>query len=253
MFRLAIGEEGMTGKDPTVRSVERTLDILDCFVPGRLELSLSEISRLIDLAMSTTSRLVATLEKRGYLSRSRENQRYSLGPMIARIGALGFSHVDIRRIALPLMRDLNAIYDEGISLYVVQGDERICVERVESQRPLRRVINVGDRHPLTRGAAGRVLLAFLPKDRRDELLARDPFTAEEALATLRRNGYAVSLGEREEGVTSIAAPVQDARGEVVATLAMSGPSVRFEGPGFDDKVAAVRRHAELISAALGWR
>jgi IclR family KDG regulon transcriptional repressor len=241
----------MQGKNNSVRAVDRALDILDCFVAGRLELSLTEISARIDLSMSTSSRIVSTLEARGYLFRSRESQRYSLGPTIAQLGVLGFSNLDIRKVALPFMNDLNRIYDEGVSLYIVQGDERICVERIESTRPLRRVINIGDRHPLTRGAAGRVLLAYLPAEKREELLGGDPFTTEEALEELRHGGYTVSLGEREEGVSSIAAPVMDARREVVAALAMSGPSVRFEGPGFADKIAKVKKHAEMISAALG--
>jgi DNA-binding IclR family transcriptional regulator len=241
----------MTEKDNSVRAVERALDILDSFAPGQLELSLTDLSKRISLAMSTTSRLVSTMEKRNFLTRNDDNQRYSLGPRIAQIGALGLSSFDLRKVALPFMRELNKIYDEGVSLYAVQDDERICIERVESTKPLRRVINVGDRHLLTRGAAGRVLLAYLSEDKRSELLAKDPFTTEEALAELRQRGFTVSLGEREEGVTSIAAPVQDARREVVAALAMSGPSVRFEGPGFDDKIAKVKKCADLISEALG--
>ncbi len=243
----------MTEKEASVRSVERALDILDSFSPGRLELSLTDISKHINLAMSTTARLVTTLEKRGYLWRNGDTQRYTLGPRLSEVGALGFASVDIRNLALPFMRELNAIYDEGVSVYVIRNDERVCVECVESTRPLRRVINVGDRLPLTRGAAGRVLLASLPKERRDVFLERDPFTSDESLNELRRSGYAVSLGEREEGVTSIAAPIQDARHEVVAALSMSGPSVRFEGPGFEEKVARVKKYAELISEALGKR
>jgi len=243
----------MTDKDASVRAVDRALAILECFSPGQLELSLTDIAHRIELALSTTSRLIITLERRGFLIRSRETQHYTLGPAVTRLGALGFANVDIRRIALPFMRELNAIYDEGVSLYVVQGDERICVERVESRQPLRRVINVGDRNQLTRGAAGRVLLAYLPEDKRAALLKADPFTNEEALADLRQSGYTVSLGEREEGVTSIAAPVFNARAEVIGALAMSGPSVRFAGPGFSDKIAKVKRHAELISEALGRR
>jgi len=243
----------MEDKEASVRSVERALDILDCFGPSQLELSLTDISRRINLAMSTTSRIVGTLEKRGYLVRSEESQRYSLGPKIVQVGALGFSNVNMRRAALPYMRELNKIYDEGVCLYVVQGDARICIECVESSRPLRRVINVGDRQLLTRGAAGRTLLAYLPEDQRRQLLSRDPFTTEEALAELRSTGYTVSLGEREEGVASIAAPVMNARREVVAALAMSGPSARFAGAGFDDKIAKVRKHAALISQALGLR
>lgn len=241
----------MAENDTPVRSIERALDILDCFKPGRLELSLTDLAKQINLAMSTTSRIVATLEMRSFLTRNTETQRYSLGSRLAQIGALGLSNMELRKIALPFMRELNAVYNEGVSLYVVQGDERLCVERVESTRPLRRVINVGDRHPLTRGAAGRVLLAYLPPERRHALLLGDPFTTEEALEELRRSGYTVSLGEREEGVTSIAAPIQDAKCEIVAAIAMSGPSVRFEGPGFSDKVAKVKKAAELISEALG--
>jgi IclR family transcriptional regulator, KDG regulon repressor len=240
-------------KEGSVRAIDRALDILDCFTPGQYELSLSEIAARINLAASTTSRIVATLEKRLWLVRDPGTLRYSLGPASARIGSLGFSGIEIGKIAQPFMRDLNRIYDEGVSLYVVQGDERVCVECVESSRPLRRVIKVGDRHLLTRGAAGRILLAWLPEDKREELVLRDPFTTEEALEELRRSGFTVSLGEREEGVTSIAAPIQNARREVVAALAMSGPSVRFEGPGFNDKIAKVKRHADLISEALGRR
>jgi IclR family KDG regulon transcriptional repressor len=243
----------MAEKDSYVRAVERALDVLDCFVPGQLELTLTDIAKRIHLSMSTTSRIIGTLEKRSYLARSSENQRYTLGSKAAQMGALGFSSVDLRKVALPFMRELNRIYNEGVSLYAVQGEERICIERIESTLPLRRVINIGDRHLLTRGAAGRVLLAYLPKEKREELLRKDPFTTEEALEELRRGGYTVSLGEREEGVTSIAAPILNARHEVVAALAMSGPSVRFEGPGFDDKIAKVKRHAELISTALGSR
>jgi len=241
----------MAVKETPVRAIERALDILDCFAPGRLELSLTDIAKRIDLAMSTTSRIIATLEKRSYLSRNHESQRYSLGSKIAQIGALGLSNMELRKVALPFMRDLNSMYNEGVSLYVVQGDERICVERVESTLPLRRVINVGDRHFLTRGAAGRVLLAYLPKERREALLSQDPFTTEEGLEELRHGGYTVSLGEREEGVTSIAAPIQDASCDVVAALSLSGPSVRFEGSGFSDKIAKVKKTAEQISAALG--
>jgi Transcriptional regulator len=241
----------MQDTESSVRSVLRALDILDAFARGQPEMNLTEIARAIGLSMSTTSRLVATLEKRGYLARSAETQRYALGPKIAQLGVLDRSNLDLRKIALPFMQALNQVYDEGVSLYLLQGDERVCIERIESHQALRRVINIGDRHPLTRGAAGRVLLAFLPKEKQAELLARDPFTTEDALGELRHAGYAVSLGEREEGVSSIAAPILDARGSVIAALAMSGPSVRFEGPGFSDRVAKVKKHAESISAAMG--
>lgn len=241
----------MTEKDTTVRSIERALDILDCFALKSPELSLTEISRTIHLAISTTSRIIATLEKRSYLARDEGTQKYRLGSRLARIGALGFTANDLGTVARPIMQELNRLYNEGVSLYVVQDDYRVCIERVQSTQPLRRVINVGDRYPLTRGASGRVLLAYLPGERRKELLAKDPFTTEESLAELRSLGYTISVGEREAGVTSISAPVFNAKLEAVAALALSGPSVRFPEEDFPDKIAVVLRHAELISLTLG--
>jgi IclR family transcriptional regulator, KDG regulon repressor len=243
----------MTERDSSIRAVERALDVLDRFAPGRLELSLTEIAKGIDLAMSTTSRLVATLEKRGYLSRNAANQKFRLGARISQIGALGFSSLDLREAALPVMRALNLLFDEDVSLYVAQGEERVCVERIESAQPLRRVGKVGDRYRLTRGAAGRVLLAYLPAEKRAALLREDPATTEEALEELRGRGFTVSAGEREQGVTSIASPICDARREVVAALAMSGPSVRFTEADIPERAARVKEHAERVSEALGAR
>jgi len=237
-------------KDASLRTIDRALDVLDCFHAGSLELSLTEISRRIGLAMSTTSRILATLEKRKYLARHGDSQLYYLGTRLVQIGALGFFNMDVRRIAAPHMTSLSRMFNEGVSLYVVMEGQRVCVERVESTQALRRVVNVGDRYPLTRGAAGRVLLAYLEPAARDALLAADPFTDNDALDAVRRDGYTVSQGEREEGVTSIAAPVFNVSGDVVAAIAMSGPTVRFTAD-FTEKVKQVLSHARAISEALG--
>jgi IclR family KDG regulon transcriptional repressor len=243
----------MREKDSSVRAVERALDVLDLFAPGRIELSLTEIAKGLDLAMSTASRIVSTLEKRAYLSRNAQNQKFRLGSRLAQIGAAGFSDLDLREAALPIMRALNRLYDEDVSLYMALDEERICVERIESAQPLRRVGKVGDRYLLTRGAAGRVLLAYLPEEKRAALLRADPATSETALAELRGRGFALSSGEREAGVTSLAAPVRNARREVIAALAMSGPSVRFAEADIPERAAQVMAHAERLSEALGAR
>ncbi len=242
----------MKDQEGSVRAVDRALDMLTCFEAGVPELSLTEIAAKLALAPSTTSRILSTLEKREFVTRSQENQKYRLGPRISMLGALAGAHTNLRSVALPVMRKLKAAFNEGVSLYVVREDMRVCIERVESTQPLRRVVNVGDRFPLTRGAAGRLLLAHLPEERRAALLASDPYTTEEDLARLREANFEVSAGEREEGVTSIAAVVRNARGQVVATIAMSGPTLRFSGPDMNARIAEVRARTDEISWALGW-
>ena len=96
----------MASADASVKVIERALKMLNCFTKEKLSLSLVEIAREIDLPPSTTSRILATLEKYNYLYRDEETQRYYLGPSIARLGTLCYSHMDFRRISIPYMIQL---------------------------------------------------------------------------------------------------------------------------------------------------
>ena len=125
--------------------IERALKMLNCFTKEKLSLSLVEIAREIDLPPSTTSRILATLEKYNYLYRDEETQRYFLGPSIARLGTLCYSHMDFRRIAVPYMVQLRELYNESVGLYVPNKGYRVCIERIESTHPLKRILNIGDR------------------------------------------------------------------------------------------------------------
>jgi len=240
-------------KDSNVRSVERALDILNCFGQNQMELTLTEISREIGLARSTTLRILSTLEKKEFLARNEETQKYSLGFKMAQLGMLCFSNMDFRNIAKPYMVRLRDYYNESVSLYITQGNYRVCVERVESTQPLRRVINVGDRLTLTRGASGRVLLAYMGKEKIREILAQDGYTTEEELIKLREQGYTVSRGEREEGVTSIAAPVFNAKNKMISALSISGPTVRFSEEELPERIKKIKEFAEKISYDLGYQ
>lgn len=144
-------------------------------------------------------------------------------------------------------------FNESVSIYVVQGNHRVCVERVESTQPLRRVINIGDRLTLTRGASGRLLLAYLDKDKIKNILREDPYTTEEELKSLCHEGYALSRGEREEDVTSIYAPIFNVKKQMIAALAMSGPSTRFPDSSLPERIAVVKEYARRISEALGYQ
>lgn len=242
----------MASADASVKVIERALKMLNCFTKEKLSLSLVEIAREIDLPPSTTSRILATLEKYSYLYRDEETQRYYLGPSIARLGTLCYSHMDFRRIAVPYMVQLREIYNESVGLYVPNSGHRVCIERIESTHPLKRILNIGDRLPLTRGASGRLLLAYQPQAAIDELLLADPYTTHERLAEIRTLGYSTSRSEREEGVVSVAAPIFDSHHKVVAALNISGPAARIDIEQMNEMALKAKEFALRISQEMGY-
>lgn len=242
----------MASADASVKVVERTLKMLNCFTKERLSLSLIEIAREINLPPSTASRILATLENYSFLYRDEETQRYYLGPNVARLGTLCYSHMDFRRIAIPYMIQLREQFNESVGLYVANKGYRVCIERIESTHPLKRILNIGDRLPLTRGASGRLLLAYQPQQVIDELLSEDPYTSRERLAEIRTLGYSMSRGEREEGVVSVAAPIFDSHHKVVAALNISGPSARINPELMQEMALKSRDYAMRISREMGF-
>lgn len=238
----------------TTRTVDRAFDVLECFNRKQVELSLVEISEAAGLSPSTAHRIIGTLENRGYLERNPDNKKYFLGPMIAYLGSLKLSgrDRDIRKVAFPIMEGLRDSFNETVSLYVAEGDQRTCVERVETTHDLRRVVHVGERLPMDRGATGRLLLAFMDEEKAMAIIKDKRHVDLKTLKEAREKGYTFSNGEREEGVAAIAAPVYDNSGQVVAALSMSGPSFRFINGGLELKISAVVTCAKEISLELGY-
>ena len=241
----------MQGKDTNVRAVERALRILDCFTQEKSDLSLLELSREINLSPSTTTRLLGTLESSGYLYRDPDNLRYYLGFKLARLSGMSFSNLDVIKIARPFLRKLVDIFNESVGIYMLKGDQRICIDRMEGTQTLRSVVQIGDTHTLTRGASGKVLLAYLPKDRILEIISHDPFTNLDELAEVRQHGYKISHGERDTGVVSVAAPIFNASGEVLNALFLTIPSTRSHPEFLDRVVSEVQSSAREISRLLG--
>src|SRR5690606_9115754 len=144
------------------------------------------------------------------------------------------------------------------------GDERLCVERIESAQNVRIVARIGRRLPLYAGSAGKLLLAYLPEKRQDEILSRsplNPFTPKtitslealkEELKKIKQQGYAFSDGEWVEDAAGIAAPIFDMKGDILAALTVSGPSFRFTDEKINFHKLKVLRAVERISSDLGY-
>lgn len=229
-----------------VRAVERSLEILECFSEKRDEIGLSELARILMLPKATVFRLARTLEDRGYLVQNQERQAYRLGPKVAALGQVFLTNLDYRIVALPYMKALRDKIHEAVSLYITVDNQRMCVQRVESDQALRQVINVGDRLPLNRGSAGKLLISFQHLDTFAQEIDR------QEIECIREQGFAVSLDERGQGLASVSAPIRDNKGSVIASLTIAGPAFRFTCDNRDEYIREAVLTAKQISYQLGY-
>jgi DNA-binding IclR family transcriptional regulator len=218
-----------------MRAVQRILAIFESFSSERSSLTLQEIADRIELPKSTTFRIVQSLDKAGYLVRL-EDQKYCLSFRFTRLAGLVKSTLGIREIARPIMLELADATKETVSIHTVSGGNRVCIDALATAAsPLRNVVQPGETVPLLAGSASKVLMAFMPKSQLTPIVGaiarqtkRTQADVVEELTKIRRQGYAVSHGERLLGVSAISAPIKDAHDDVRYCLSVGGPTVRMQ-------------------------
>lgn len=248
----------------TSSSARRVADLLSAFLNGHPDLGVSELSRQLGWPKSVVHRVLITLEQSGFVASDPVSRRYRLGPKALRLGLAALAQTDIRRLALPRLRSLRDRTGETTTLSLLSGDERVYVEQVESLHPVRQTIPIGGRAPLYVGASSKAILAFLPIDRQERILAMavgarrvdgtpiDPALLRDEIQTIRQQGYAISRSERILGATSVAAPIFDHRGEVIGSMSVAGVTVRQNQADLEALGPLVRETAAGLSIELGW-
>jgi IclR family transcriptional regulator, KDG regulon repressor len=244
--------------------LERAFAILDCFTSEQPELGVRETARLVGLSTSATGRMLASLKELGVLRQNPVTHAYSLGGRVLTWSGVYSATLDVRSVAIEPMHELHRQTRETISLYIMEGNERVCVERLESPENVRIVARIGRRLPLYAGSAGKVFLAFLPETRCMEILNAtelQPLTERtftdraillEELDHIRQQGYAVSYGEWILEASGVAAPIFDSTGQVIAALTISGPTQRFSEATVNRYAAEIQHVAAQISREMGF-
>lgn len=245
----------------SVRSIQRALSILLCFNWEDKELTLTEIAEKIDLAKSTVSRLLTTLEAEGFLVKDGRTNRYKLGYNIYYLGLIAKESMDLRAISNPIMKGVTELTQETTNLYLLDDRERVCFHQVESPLSVRRTVKIGERFPIWAGATGKSILANLDEsiwyDMIKELkpiTERTIVNPQEFINELRRikeAGYAVSIGEKDYEVGCVASPIFDVNRKVIGCVSISGPSFRFP-TDTDYFCSLVVDAARKISKQLGY-
>jgi DNA-binding IclR family transcriptional regulator len=245
-----------------LKSVARAMEMLKAF--GRAdEWSVSALARDLELHKSVTHRLLVTMTRAGLLMRNPDTERYSLAMLVATLGHRAERRSTLARVARPYLLDLAARCQETVSLSVVSGTAGLIVDSIESPQSMRFTVHPGETFLLHAGSVGKVLLAYLPPDVIDQILAITPLprytsktlTAPAALrrelARIRAAGVGFSDGEITPGARSVGAPVWNHEGRVAACVSISAPAIRLAGsaiPRFNRMVTAA---AERLSRALG--
>jgi DNA-binding IclR family transcriptional regulator len=232
-------DENEVVETATNQSVERVLALLTSFDEAHTELGVTEMAGLLGVHKSTASRLAATLERAGLLSRY--GRRYRLGTEVIRLGALALQSFDLIASMQAAMDKLSRHTGETINLAVPAGADILNVAEVPSTFILSCTGGWTGRRTKPHAVAnGKVLLAYgaIPVPRLLERYTEHTITTREALdaelEAVRADGYATAVAELEEGLVAVAAPVFDAAGACVAALSVSGPAYRLQPDGLSE-------------------
>ncbi|RCG32206.1 IclR family transcriptional regulator [Sphaerisporangium album] len=209
--------------------------------------SLAQLVQATGLARPTAHRLAVALEHHRIVSRDTQG-RFILGPRLSELSAAA-GEDRLLAVASPVLTQLRDQTGESAQLYRRQGDERVCVAAAERASGLRDTVPVGTALPMTAGSAAQVLLAWEEPDRLHRGLRGAKFTAA-TLASVRRRSWAHSVGEREQGVASVSAPIRGAGGKVIAAVSVSGPIERLTRTPGRIHAAPVVAAAERITDAM---
>lgn len=250
-------------EDYNVRAVERALQILNCFDDAHSERGVSEIAEAVGLHKATAHRIITTLFNFGYLERASDGQKYRLGIQLATLGSRVVDRMDIRGEALPYMEELVGQWNEACDLGIFDRGSVFYIEVLHDNHALKISAAVGQTLPAHCTASGKMFLAHLPSVELEKILKQplvsytentlsSPIELRKQLEEIRQQGYAIDNEEYEEGICSIAAPIRNQRGRVVAVLSMPTPTNRMTPNRLHKIAESLMAAAQKISYRLGW-
>ncbi len=236
-----------------VQSIERAFAVLGTLADGPI--GVSEVADRASLPKSTAARLLASLAREGVVEQVPGDTRYRLGGRLATLAAGVLPTRSLARLARATLAELSASAGEAAGLSVPEGNLVHYIEQVDTPNPVSVRDWTGSRIPMHAVSSGQVLLAFRqpatlerylegPLERFTDRTIVDPDALRERLREVRRDGYAWAREEFDRGINSVAAPIADASGEVIAAVHLHGPSYRF--PGLSDEAAVSE---QVVAAA----
>jgi IclR family transcriptional regulator, KDG regulon repressor len=246
-------------------SVRAAARLLCTFTATDRELGVSELARRLGLGKSTVHRLLTTLAAEHLIECNPRTGRYRLGIKVYELGTVVSSHFELHEAVATYIDDLRGRTGETVQVGILDGLEVVYIERRESLRTLRHMVDLGHRNLAHCTACGKVLLAAMPEAELDRLLdgaglaARtqysitQPSALRAELAAIRERGYAENVRESALDTASVAAPIQDDTCRTIAAISVAGPVARMNDATRRRYATAALDTASRISEQLGYR
>lgn len=246
-----------------MHTLERAEKILNCFSLDKPSWGLSELSQKVGIPKPSVYRICEALVEIGFLKKN-PDKTYSLGFRLLELGSIVLSTLEIRKVAMEEIEKLQNLTGESVHLGILDGIEIVSIEALQSSHSLSTRVYIGKRASLYCTAVGKALLAFLRKEQRDEIIekldlkphTKNTITSKEELLKelekIRQKGYAIDNMEDEEGVKCVGAPILNSKGIAIASISISGPSMRITDEKIKEYSKMVKEAARNISRKLGY-
>ncbi|HVN20513.1 MAG TPA: IclR family transcriptional regulator [Dongiaceae bacterium] len=247
-----------------ITALQRGLRLLHLFSESPRGLTAKQVAASSRLPVSTVHRFLANLTTAGFLNRDAEGIHH-LGIACFSIGQAAVGQLDIRRLSLPYLRELNQQTRETIHLTVRHGTHAVYVEKLDSPEPVRIHSRIGSAVPLYCTAVGKVMLAYMPPAEQESILSQldvkrlTPNTVgnlqelKTELYRVRKNGYACDLEEHELHIRCVAAPIWDHTGSVQSSVSITAPTLRMPVTRLRQLAPLIQAAGLKISAELGYQ
>ena len=239
------------------------LDVLE-IVSSRNTAGITEIAKSLRSDKSRVVRVIKSLALRGYVTRDEVSRRYRVGPKVAELCEAYKQNSRLEIVARPTLHRLREKFQGTAVLRVFDGYHVVTVASEESATILRICHRIGARYPLTIGAHSKVFAAFLPEHTVRKVLSTQKdavYTNKKlldiggfirGLRRVRKQGYGFSDEDIARGVRTIAAPIRDVTGNVIATLGISLPSFELPKSKIEPAAKVIKAAARTVSQELGW-
>lgn len=228
-----------TKEKKTIASVIKAIEVIEYIAYSEKEVGVTEISNGLNYGVSATYHLLNTLKECNVIVQNERTKKYNLGLKLWQIGMLAYGKNHISVTLKPYLKKLKDLTGETANLTVMDNNQIVYIAQEESDKLVKMFTTIGATAPLHCTAGGKVLLAYKPKDVRDDMLEKIELTKYtentivdkekliKELEEVREKGYAFDNEEREIGVSCIGAPVFDINNNTIASITISGPTARF--------------------------